>query len=74
MDAAISTLVCQGVVNNYHSGIGGGAFMVIYDQKTDQKKYINCREKAPLASDRSVPIKIHHSDWLNRGDADWLRL
>ena len=74
MDAAISTLVCQGVVNNYHSGIGGGAFMVIYDQKTNQKKYINCREKAPLASDRSVSVKIHHFDWVKSSDSDWLRL
>ena len=65
MDAAISTLVCQGVVNNYHSGLGGGAFMVIYDQKTNQKKYINCREKAPLASDRSVSITNRLFHWLS---------
>jgi len=64
VDAAISTLICQGVVNNYHSGIGGGAFMVIYDKKTNQKKYINCREKAPLASDRDMfgndPLSAQH--------------
>ena len=51
VDAAIGTLVCQGVCNNYHSGIGGGAFMVIYDKTKDDKvQFLDCREKAPLAA------------------------
>jgi len=65
VDAAIGTLVCQGVCNNYHSGIGGGAFMVIYDKtKDDRVRFLDCREKAPLAATKDMmqgdPLKAQH--------------
>ena len=62
VDAAISTLLCQGVVNNYHSGIGGGAFFVVYDPSRDVKaQYFDCREKAPL----NATIDMMNGDPLN---------
>jgi len=55
VDAAIGTLACQGVCNNYHSGIGGGAFMVVYDATHDEKvRFLDCREKAPLAATQGM--------------------
>ena len=32
VDAMIGTLLCEGVVNGYHSGIGGATFFNVYDK------------------------------------------
>ena len=40
VDAMIGTLLCDGVVNPYHSGIGGATFFNIYDkQKNIEDRY-----------------------------------
>ncbi|CAG9773821.1 unnamed protein product [Ceutorhynchus assimilis] len=49
-DAAIATLLCNGVVTMQSMGLGGGFLMTLY--KRDEKKayFLNAREKAPLAA------------------------
>ena len=46
VDAMIASLACDGVVNPYHSGIGGAAFFIVYEKKGGAS-FINCREMAP---------------------------
>ena len=51
VDALIATLACDGVVNPYHSGIGGATFVMVYDpSKNNEPVYIDCRETAPAAA------------------------
>lgn len=50
VDAAIATTLCQGVVEPYFSGIGGGAIMTIYNYTTKSVTCIISREKAPAAA------------------------
>lgn len=49
VDAAITTMLCNGVVHAESSGIGGGGFMLI--RSTNGSLHgINFREMAPLAA------------------------
>lgn len=50
VDAAISSLLCVGVVNCHSTGIGGGGFMIVYDAATRQTHALDYREVAPLAA------------------------
>ena len=48
-DAMVGTVFCVGVVGMYHSGVGGGGFMVVRD--TDGAyEFIDFREMAPAAA------------------------
>ena len=49
VDAMIATMLCDGVVNPYHSGIGGATFFMVYGPKSEPT-FINCREMAPAAA------------------------
>ncbi|KAF7548905.1 hypothetical protein G7046_g8510 [Stylonectria norvegica] len=49
VDAAIATTLCVGVVAQYHSGIGGGGFMLVRD-KEGKYEAIDFRESAPAAA------------------------
>ncbi|KAL4968099.1 gamma-glutamyltransferase [Aspergillus stella-maris] len=48
-DAMVATMLCVGVVGMYHSGIGGGGFMLV-KSPTGDFEYIDFRETAPLAA------------------------
>ncbi|KAI6781745.1 Gamma-glutamyltranspeptidase-like protein [Emericellopsis cladophorae] len=49
VDALVGTTFCVGVIGMYHSGIGGGGFMLVRD--TDgQYEAIDFRESAPAAA------------------------
>ena len=49
-DAMIAVQTVLGLVEPQSSGIGGGAFIVYYDAKTDTLTTIDAREKAPAAA------------------------
>ena len=50
VDAAISSLLCVGLVNLHSTGIGGGGFMLVYEAATKQAHALDYREVAPLAA------------------------
>jgi gamma-glutamyltranspeptidase/glutathione hydrolase len=56
----VATTLCVGVIGMYHSGIGGGGFMLIRDQKGEYE-VIDYRETAPAAS--------HEDMYRNNGNA-----
>lgn len=50
VDAAISGLLCVGVVNLHSTGIGGGGFMLFYDASSKEMHALDYREVAPAAA------------------------
>ncbi|MAP95666.1 MAG: gamma-glutamyltransferase [Ponticaulis sp.] len=50
VDAAIAVHSVLGLVEPQSSGIGGGAFMVVYDRESGEVSVIDGREKAPKAA------------------------
>ncbi|XP_046584344.1 glutathione hydrolase 1 proenzyme-like [Haliotis rubra] len=54
VDAAVTTLLCLGVVNSHSSGLGGGGFMLVYDHKIKQSTAYDFRETAPRAAKDSL--------------------
>ncbi|XP_077973060.1 glutathione hydrolase 1 proenzyme-like isoform X2 [Styela clava] len=60
VDAAIASTLCEGVVEPYHSGIGGGAIMVIYNHTTKSTTTILSREKAPSAATSDMFVGIEN--------------
>jgi len=49
----VATTLCIGVIGMYHSGIGGGGFMLVRDEKGNHV-VIDSRETAPAASDQDM--------------------
>ncbi|KND87087.1 Gamma-glutamyltranspeptidase 1 [Tolypocladium ophioglossoides CBS 100239] len=49
VDALVGTVLCVGVIGMYHSGIGGGGFMVIRTSD-GTKEFVDFRETAPAAA------------------------
>ncbi|KAF4978503.1 hypothetical protein FZEAL_5123 [Fusarium zealandicum] len=49
VDAMVGTTFCVGVIGMYHSGIGGGGFMLVRDDKGAYEA-IDFRESAPAAA------------------------
>ncbi|GAB1313157.1 Glutathione hydrolase [Madurella fahalii] len=52
-DSMVATTLCVGTVSMYHSGIGGGGFMLVRD-KNSRYETIDYRETAPAASSRDM--------------------
>ena len=47
VDAAIASLICNGVYSSQSMGIGGGFLMTIYSKKSGKIETLNARETAP---------------------------
>ncbi|XP_067679970.1 glutathione hydrolase 1 proenzyme-like [Haliotis asinina] len=56
VDAAIATMVCNGVLHRQSSGIGGGFFMTIYNRSAREVEVLDARERAPLVANESFFI------------------
>lgn len=54
VDAAIATMLCDGVLCPEYLGIGGGFLMSIYNATTKKVITINARETAPAAASTSM--------------------
>lgn len=50
MDAAIATMLCDGVLTPQYMGLGGGFIMSIYNATTKKVISVNARETAPAAA------------------------
>lgn len=49
VDALVGTVFCVGTMAMYHSGIGGGGFMLLRD-KDGNYEFVDFRETAPAAA------------------------
>lgn len=57
VDAAIAVHAVLGLVEPQSSGLGGGAFMVVYERETGEITVFDGREAAPLAIDDTLFLK-----------------
>ena len=57
VDAAIAIHTVLGLVEPHSSGIGGGAFMVVYDRESDETIVYDGRETAPMAIDENLFVE-----------------
>lgn len=54
VDAAVATTLAISVVEPFSAGIGGGGFLLLRFQPTGEVKALDFRERAPLASRRTM--------------------
>jgi gamma-glutamyltranspeptidase/glutathione hydrolase len=54
VDAAVATALAVGVTEPYHSGVGGGGFILVHDGKTKEVFAVDARETAPGAAHRDL--------------------
>lgn len=57
IDAAIATILCDGVVCPHQMGVGGGFIMSFYNATTKKVMSINARETAPAAATTNMFVK-----------------
>ena len=57
VDAAIAVHSVLGLVEPQSSGLGGGAFMLVYDRETGKTSVYDGRETAPMAADENLFIQ-----------------
>ncbi|CDF37065.1 unnamed protein product [Chondrus crispus] len=50
VDAMVSTVLCQGILAPFASGLGGGAFILIHHMPTAVSSFYDAREVAPAAA------------------------
>ncbi|OXU31692.1 hypothetical protein TSAR_010664 [Trichomalopsis sarcophagae] len=69
VDAAIATLLCDGVVSLQSMGIGGGFLMTIWDAKEKKAHFLNAREYAPAAAHETIFTIANEDESVNGGKA-----
>ena len=57
VDAAIAVHAVLGLVEPQSSGIGGGAFMMVYDRESGETRVYDGRETAPAAATSELFVK-----------------
>lgn len=50
VEAAVASMICLGLIHPHSSGIGGGGFMLVYENSKKEAKFFDFREMAPGAS------------------------
>jgi gamma-glutamyltranspeptidase / glutathione hydrolase len=68
VDAAIATQMVLGLVEPESSGIGGGAFMLVYDPRTRQTTSFDGREMAPASATPTMFLDANGQP-RNKGEA-----
>jgi gamma-glutamyltranspeptidase/glutathione hydrolase len=53
-DAAVAVSAVLAVVEPYHSGLGGGGFWLLHEEKRKKNIFIDSREVAPLAAHKDM--------------------
>lgn len=53
-DAAVAVATTLAVVEPYHSGLGGGGFWLLHDEKNNKNVFVDSREVAPLAATKDM--------------------
>ena len=53
-DAAVAVSAALAVVEPYHSGLGGGGFWLLHQEKTHKNTFIDGREVAPFAATKDM--------------------
>jgi gamma-glutamyltranspeptidase / glutathione hydrolase len=53
-DAAVAVSAVLGVVEPYHSGLGGGGFWLLHESKQKKNIFVDGRERAPMASHKDM--------------------
>ncbi|XP_026810361.1 glutathione hydrolase 1 proenzyme-like isoform X2 [Rhopalosiphum maidis] len=66
IDAAIATILCDGVLCPHQMGVGGGFIMSFYNATTKKIMSINARETAPAAATTNMFVKDPNSS-INGG-------
>lgn len=66
-DAAIATLLCEGVTCPQSMGIGGGFLLTIYDHANKKVETLNARETAPAGATEDMLVKEYNSTVDKRG-------
>ncbi|CAH1233928.1 GGT1 [Branchiostoma lanceolatum] len=54
VDAAIATLLCNGLMNAHSMGVGGGFIMTVYNATTNTADVIIARETAPAGASKDM--------------------
>lgn len=67
VDAAIAAMLCIGVVTMHSSGIGGGAFMLIYERQNRKATFVNARETAPGTAHKDVYVNNKNESKYGKG-------
>uniref|UniRef100_A0A2H8TUN5 Gamma-glutamyltranspeptidase 1 n=2 Tax=Melanaphis sacchari TaxID=742174 RepID=A0A2H8TUN5_9HEMI len=66
IDAAIATILCDGILCPHQMGVGGGFIMSFYNSTSKKVMWINARETAPAAATTNMFVKDPNSS-INGG-------